>query len=501
MKKSGPSRARKPTTVLDSHDAHANTRAAVGSGVRWTAPTQVTIQVVQLGSVLILTRLLTPAEFGLVALVTVVTGFFEQVLGDTGTTVALVRNPTITQGLASSVLYWNLLIGAMTCAFLAVWGGTIAEWLGDADAGDLLRALGVLAVVNSLAHVPTALFRRYFQFRRLSMVNLVNTIVTAATSISLAATGWGAWSLVIGTITGSTVALALAWALSDWRPSFYFSRSELGEISGFSTNLSVQNIFGYASYAGDRFIIGKFIGTTSLGYYGLANRLMRYPVQTTAQTYREVVFPNLARLQNNHKAMVMAYQRALTGIAFIIFPICGTVAAVAQPLIGVALTDEWRPTSSILALIAVTAALQAIASTTGSLYNARGRADLSLRWQVGSSIVLVICYSIGARWGVVGVAAGFLIGTALLTPLAFAIPLRLVDAKLAKVMRGTIEIGVGAIVAALVANGVVRVIDGNGGSEFVQLLGGLGASAATYGLYVLALRPPVLKDLRALLKR
>ncbi len=94
-------------------------------------PVQVGIQVIRIGSVLVLTRLLSPEDFGLVALVTVVTGFFERVLGDTGTTVAMVRIPRLTQGLASSVFFWNLSIGAMTTTFLVVWAAPIARLLGD----------------------------------------------------------------------------------------------------------------------------------------------------------------------------------------------------------------------------------------------------------------------------------------------------------------------------------------------------------------------------------
>jgi PST family polysaccharide transporter len=497
-------RGREPTAIIDSHatvGAEQTPTRTMATGVRWTAPTQVIIQLIQIVSLLVLTRLLTPAEFGLVALATVVTGFFERVLGDTGTTVAIIRLPALTQGLASSVLYWNLLIGAVTCAFFAVWGETIARWLGDAEAGNLLRMLGLLAVVNSLAHVPTALFRRRFQFQRIAIVNLTNTLVTAVASIALALAGAGPWSLVIGTITGSAVALALAWAISEWRPSWYFSRRDLRQISSFSTNLSVQNVFGYASFAGDRFIIGRFIGTTALGYYGLANRLMRYPVQTTAQTFREVVFPNLALLQDDHPRMTDTYRRSLNGIAFVIFPICCTIAAVAQPLIGVALSDEWRPVSSILGIIAITAGLQAVGSTTGSLYNARGRADLSLRWQVGSSLVLVACYSVGAQYGVVGVAWGFLIGTAALTPLSFAIPLHLIGARITFVLRGVVHAGLAAGAAAIAGHGVARLVDEAGGIELAQLVAGTCVSVGLYLLYALLARPGYFRDSKAVLRR
>ena len=413
----------------------------------------------------------------------------------------MVRVPRLTQGLVSSVFYWNLSIGAMTTAFLVVWASPIARLLGDADATGIVRGLGLLALVNSFMHVPNALFRRRMQFRQLALVNTVNVAVTAACSLGLAFAGVGVWSLVLGTITGSAVGALLAWAIVRWRPSRHFSRSTMSEISGFSTSLSIQNLFGYASYAGDRFIIGRFIGTTQLGYYGLANRLMRYPVQTSAQTYRDVVFPSLARMQSDHKAMASTYERSVSGIAFLLFPVCATVMAVGQPLVAVALGPRWAPTADIIGLIALTSALQAVTSTTGSLYNARGRADLSLRWQIGSSIFLVVAYSIGSIYGVVGVAWGYLIGTALLTPLAFWIPLRLIGASLFQVTRGAMAAGAAAGAAALAANGVVRLLAAQESSSFVQLLAGCVVSLAMYGLYAVVFRPRAARDLLAMVRR
>ncbi len=204
---------RSPDYVIDEHppDGGGGRRAgrAVGSGVRWMGPTQVGMQLIRIGSMLALTRLLTPQDFGVVALVTVVTGFFERVLGDTGTTVAMVRVPRLTQGLASSVFFWNLSIGAMTTALLMVWASPIARLLGDPDATGIVRGLGFLALVNSFMHVPNGLFRRRMQFRHLALANVTNVSVTAIVSLALALSGVGVWSLVIGTIAGSAVGVAL----------------------------------------------------------------------------------------------------------------------------------------------------------------------------------------------------------------------------------------------------------------------------------------------------
>ena len=124
-------------------------RGGMGSAVRWMGSVQVGTQVIRVLGTVGLARLLTPADFGLVALVSVIAGMFEQVLGDTGTTSALVRHDRLTQRLASSVLFWNLMVGATTTLFFVVAARPLATLLGDVDATGVARVIGCLAFVNA----------------------------------------------------------------------------------------------------------------------------------------------------------------------------------------------------------------------------------------------------------------------------------------------------------------------------------------------------------------
>ena len=487
--------------VLDRHEGDDRVGRAIGSGVRWMGSTQVAGQAIRIVMVLVLTRLLTPSEFGLVSLVMVVTGFFDRVLGDTGTTSALVRHPTLTRGLASSIFWWNLAIGACTSLAFVVLAAPIAHLLGQPDASDLVAVAGLSAFINAFGHVQRGLLRRTRRFNRLAIVNMANATGTAGCSIGFALAGWGAWALVVGSLCGSAVSVVLAWVVSGWRPSFRFSREALGEIRGFSVNLSVQNLFGYLTFAGDRFIVGRFIGTTALGYYGLANRLLRYPLQTSAQTYREVVFPTLARLQHDDKAMLKTYRRTVNGIAIVLLPVCFTIAALADPLVRAVLGEQWIPATDVIAIMALVGALQSLTTTTGSIYLAKGRTDLSLRWQMFSGAFMMASYSIGAIWGVEGVAWGFFVGIALLTYPSFAIPLRLIGARPRQVLGSvvpTAAVSVGAAVCGAVAS---RAVENAGSGAWTQLIAGVAACAALLGIYIVVLRPRAIRDLLSVVRR
>jgi PST family polysaccharide transporter len=492
-----------PADVIDTHRgesrADGGSSGAMGKGARWIGLSQTVIQVLRVVTTLVLTQLLTPAEFGIVALVTVVSGFFERVVGDTGTSSAIVQRPTLTHGLASSILFLNLGIGFLTSLLFFVAATPISILLGSSDTIGFVRVVGLLAFINSFTYVPQALFRRTLQFQKLATANLANAAVTGFTSIGFAVADFGAWSIVYGNLSGSVVGVIVAWALGSWRPAWYFSRSDLADISTFSAYLSAKNLFGYITFAGDRFVVGRLLGVTDLGFYGLANRLMRYPTQIVAQTYRSTVFPGLARLQDDIEATANAYRRSVSTIALLVFPLSVAVAAVAEPLVSLALPPAWEPVAPVLAIIACTSGLQAVAGTTGSLYTARGRTDLAFRWQVGSSIVYMICYLLGALWGVSGVAGGYLVGTLILIYPAFAIPLGLINVSVRPVLGEATVTATVAAVSGAGAYGVVQLLAGRGLADLLQIVAGLAVIGLGFGLYILFGRPTAFKDLLGLL--
>ncbi len=477
-------------------------RGGMGSAVRWMGSVQVGTQVIRVLGTVGLARLLTPADFGLVALVSVIAGMFEQVLGDTGTTSALVRHDRLTQRLASSVLFWNLMVGATTTLFFVVAARPLATLLGDVDATGVARVIGCLAFVNATTYVQTGLFRRTLQFKKVATANLVNVSVTMGATLVLAALGWGAWALAVGTVTGSAAAAALTWIWSDWRPSLHFSWNDLTPIRGFSARLSLQNFFTYSIQVGDRFLVGRLLGVTDLGYYGMANRLLNYPLQTSAQTFREVVYPNLARIKDDDEAMRTTYRRTVGGIALVMVPLCLTIAAVAGPMVHVVLGRQWIPAIPLISIIAVVGALQSLTTTTGPIYIAKGRVDLLLRWSSFSCVVLLGCYLVGARWGVTGVGLGFLAGITVLTYPAFRIPLRLIDARPSYLLGAVAGPVLCAVAGAGAAFATVRAFAAADRPEWVALLAGLGVSGVvTVGLLAV-LRPPAWRDgLTVLMRR
>ncbi len=467
---------------------------AIGSAVRWVASVQGGSQVIRLLGTIGLARLLTPADFGLVSLVMVITNMVERVLGDTGTTSALIRHDHLTQRLASTVFYWNLVVGAATTLLFVVAARPMAMLLGDRDAAGVARVIGCLALVNATTYVQTGLFRRTLQFKRLAGINIVNLTVTMGSSLGLAAMGWGAWALAVGTLTGSASAAMVVWVWSDWRPSRHFAWIDLEPIRGFSVRLSAQNLLNYFARVGDRFVVGRLLGVTDLGYYGMANRLINYPLMACTQTGREAIYPNLVRIKHDAAALRVMYRRTLAGIALVMLPICLTTAAVADPLVHVVLGELWVPAIPLISIVAVVGALQSLTVTTGPIYLVLGRVDLLLRWSIISCVVLLLGYLAGAHWGVTGVGLGYLGGTVVLAYPAFRIPLRLIDARpsyLFGALLGPVACAAAGSAAAYLS---VRAFAAAGRPDWVTLLAGVGISGVVTGAALLLVRPEALRD-------
>jgi PST family polysaccharide transporter len=490
--------------VVDRHDAEAakgSTGKVARRGARAMGASHVVTQVTRVVSTIALAKLLTPEVFGIVSLVTVITGFFERFLGDTGTSVAVVREPELTQRLASSVFWFNVGLGTVTTGGFVLLGGPIANLMGEPTADNYVRALGCMALINALSYVQQALLRRFSRFGALAISTYGNVAVTAGLSVALAAWGFEVWALVVGNLAGSLIGVVLLWFLSSWRPSFHFARTDLNQIRKFSANMTAFNFFGYFVNTGDRLIVGRLLGTTALGYYGMSNRLLRYPVQSGVRPFREVVLPMLSRLQDDHRALGQVYLRSVAALAFVLLPTTVTISVLADPLVRGVLGPQWVPATPVISIIALTAALQSLTTTTGSLYAVTGRSDIWLWWGVGSAIVTIACYAIGANWGIEGVAWGFLAGIALLTYPAFKIPFRLIGLQVRQLLRSIAPV-IGATGVSAAATAVVSTwLASRNAAALVQLFGAASVGGLVYIGIMVVLRPQSLGDVISLARR
>jgi len=473
------------------HSATSSVRASAS----WLAASKGFQLALRVLTSLVLARLLVPRDFGLLGLVGVLMVFLQRTVGESGTTHALVQRHEVSGRLASSVFWFNLLVGGtITAAFLAA-AHELSVLLGDPDAADVLRGMAVTFVFGSMVKVPQAMLRREMRFGAIAGLGLVNAIVTGAIAIPLAALGHGVASVVIGQVAATVVEAVLTFAIAGWRPTAGFHRDEMRHVNGFARNLTVFNFVAYIADAGDKFLVGRFVGTAALGIYNLPYRLLFAPITALAQVVREIFLPRFSRRQDDTDAIATEFLRGVGALALVTFPLCAITAALASPLVDTALGPKWHEAGPVLSVMAVVALLQSVLNTGSVLLTARGRTDVLLRWGLIAGVSNLVAYLIGVQWGVMGMATSFLVVTVVLAYPAMALPFREIGAPVRRLLEPLGPITLATVLLAAAAVGARVVAERSGLGDLPVVLLGTIAGCAGFGLGLLWLKPPAIDDL------
>lgn len=447
-------------------------------------------QLLRFGTSVMLARLLSPRDFGVVAVALVITAFLDQVK-DVGTASAIVQRRTVNDGLLSAVFVLNCLLGLLACAFLVLMAGPLASLLGSPGSAPIIRVFGLATLVTSFGNVHMSLLKRAMRFNTIAVLSVTAAVVSTVVSIAVALAGMTYWALVLGPTAAAVVSTALLWRVDAWRPRSRVNLSELRSIWSFGSNVFLTNILYLAWSQIDKVIISRAAGGTALGTYTMAQRFVTTPTSALSSVIGEVTFPAFSRRQDDDEALWNGFRRASAVIALVTFPVLLGAAAVAAPLVRVVLGPQWEPLIPVLWILAPVGALQSITLTCPQLLLAKGRSDWSLRWGIVYLVVLGGCELLFARWGSVGVAAGFGLGIALLTPFTLKIVLSTIGAKVGDFAKQMAPYAVMALVMAAAAFVTTRCV---GPTAVVQLACGVTVGVAVYGGLALLLRPPALQD-------
>jgi PST family polysaccharide transporter len=447
----------------------------------------------------VLAHFIAPADFGLLGLVTVVTGLLDRTVSDSGLVNALVHRLEVPKSLASSVFYFNIATGALIAASLALAASPLASLVGTARAVDVFRGLSITFLIAGFTHVPEAMLRRSFRYGSLALSGGINALFTGLTAIPLAIAGHGIASLVIGSIVGVTAEAVSGFALSRWRPHLHFRLSEVRSLSSYSGHYTAFHFVNYFSDSGDKFVVGRFVGQAALGFYSVPYRLVYAPILALAQVFRDLFFSVFVRKQHDPEGIGREYIRAVSMLAALTFPFCALISALGTPIVTVVLGREWIPAGPIVTVMSLVVLLQSVLVTTGLLLTATGRTNVLLRWGLGSGIAMMVCYSVGAFWGTMGVATGFLIGTILLTYPAIAIPFRYLGCSVWTLTRALVPAAIATAAGAAVAVAARVALEARDARPITVMLIGLVLGSVTYLGVLLVQKPRIVDDARLLL--
>lgn len=449
------SRARGGVGVIDGY------RERALSAVKWSVSGDIAEQAIRLTFGVALARLLSPRDFGLIAMLTALTQIAGSI-SDLGLGEALVQRRELIEAHRSSV-FWVMLLGgcALTVA-LILCAPAIATFYGVKELAPLAVVLSVLFVLDAIGAVPRAILARRLDFRITAWLQCAAAILAGACAVTLAWRGFGVMSLAANLLMTAALESLLLFGVSAWRPRFEFRVAALRELFGFGAYRLVARMLNYSASPIDQLLIGKFLGSGALGLYVRAYNLMRLPVLNVSRAIVRVMFPSLALIQHDAARVREVYLRTTAAVALATFPMCLGLFAAAEPLVIGVLGPHWRETVPILRILSLAGLVQSITTLAGTLYLSHGRADLQLRLVGLERLSTIAAIVVGRHWGILGIATAYVLSTVLnaLLTLYFAarlirLPMRAIFAHVSPVfLAGTVMTAIVLGVAASVASGL-----------------------------------------------
>lgn len=467
--------------------------SAVFSGVRWTSAGQIALESIRILVSVVLARLLEPADFGLVSMGMVVTGFLV-VIQYLGTSGVIIQRKELPDRLLSSLFWLNAGFGLLLTIGLFIAADPLSSLFHRTDVAPIIRVLGVSFVVTAIGAVPSSLLNRRMQFDIIAKVSFVAAIAQAITGVGMAYAGYGPWALVMSTLVSSVVSSIGYWTRTRWFPSFTFDWLAIKSHKKMMLNLTFGNLVSYMVNDADKFIIGRWLGDVTLGYYTMASRFCLYPPNTIVPIVTRVLYPSYSRLQDDDEGMRKLLLRASGGIGFITIPLMTGLAVLSAPFVYVVLSDKWQASIELIAFLAPIGILQSVSSGSNGVMLAKDKTHWVLWTSTIKGVTIIMALLAGIPWGMRGVAIAYLLVSLPLSMMSYFVAGKLINLPFWKPYLGLRPYIVGSLVMAAVAIGVKFAFEQLGLPMSVQLVCASIAGAITYIAMMLWLRPPAVLD-------
>ena len=385
------------------------------SALRWSFIGQVSYIVLYFTFNLILSRILSPTDFGVYAIVNTFIIFFS-LIKDFGLGNYLITTKDISKQLCDTIFYSNLLFTTLLCLIILLVSPYIALFYQDPRLTVLIRLSALTFIIDAICTVPNAMLIRKMDFFRLFILKVSSISLAGVSAIILALSGWGIYSLVLQAILISLLSGLVLFYFYPYLPGANFERSRLKAIGRFSLPLFFDQFIQYFSRNLDNLIIGRLFGPFSLGLYNRAYTIMQMPLQNISSSVSSVLLPVLSSSVGDLDRLSAIYRKAISGIAFISFPLMGYVFVYAHEVIYFLYGSKWAGVSDILMIFSIVGMLETIIVPSGTLLMSSGKTFQLLKFSTSLRVVIISMIVIGSFFSTIGIALCYMIATILITP-------------------------------------------------------------------------------------
>ncbi len=469
-------------------------------GFLWVVASQAGLQLTRAVVAIIVARQLTPAEYGLAALALVFASLVL-VFSDLAMGASLIQRKVLS-AVDRDTAFWITVVGGVIFTGVGyLLAGPIASLYGEPEAKPLLMALSATFVISALGATQQSLMLRDMDFRRIEVLPMFGAVAGGVAGVALAVTGAGAWAIICQQLAAVTATTLLVWVRSQWRPRFAFSMQSLRDLGGFSAYMLGHRMLFYLQSNADRFLIGRFLGTASLGVYAVSYNTIVQPAARLGGPLQRVFSPAFSRIQDEPERIAATWARVSRILAAMTVPALAGLIVVAPDFVPVVLGEHWNSAVPVVQVLALVGIVQALQSLHMDILMARGRGKTILRFSIVMCGAHMIAFIAGLNFGVEGVAVSYALSTLLVETFLTVLAARALGVSpfvFLRAIGGAFQAALGMCAAVILVR--VALINADVAAA-PRLAICIAVGALVYGVLLLWREPELLRDVRGIIAR
>lgn len=458
-------------------------------GFTWSAIDRIGFQLLQVITLVILSRLLQPEDFGLIAIVTFFTSIGNALI-DSGFTAAIIQKASITNKDLNTAFIFNLAVAIVVYVFFFILAPFIAAYYHEPRVTATTRAICLMNLFSALGIVHLARLNRDINFKAVAKVNLAAALSSGILAVSLAFMGYGVWALVMQTLLFYSVQCILLWKTDRWRPQLQFDLFSFKQLFNYGYKLLSASLLEIAFQNIYTLIIGKRFSQFTLGIFSQSRRLTDVPANTASSIVQQVIFPAFSKIQHDNEEIRHRFAQSLRLLSFFIFPSMFFLAVVSKPIVYIFLTAKWGDAIPFLQVFFITNMLLCIHIANLNILKIKGRTDLYLRAEVYKKITGIVLIIGGLYFGIVGLMVSWVLNYVISYFINAWYCNNLIEFTLLEQIRAMLPSLSCTVIAGLLSYYLIQFMH----NLWIQMLGGLGLCIVFYFLCAYIFRLKALQE-------
>lgn len=380
-----------------------NKTESILTSSKWVFSRLVLVQIFNLFAISIIARKLSPEEFGLVAIATILITFLNNVITQ-GVSQFVIFDRKENEERLNSAFWLNLFISFFICALGFFLAPVISDFYNEPDIQIIINLLLLRVPFESAIVIIDASINKKLQFKILEKRDIFVQLFSISISILMALTGFGVWSLVFPSIISVFIKFSITFYITVWKPKLSFNTSHWREIIPYSSKIIASSVINFFISEGDTLVIGKILGSYSLGIYNLSWRASNLVSRNIVSLINKISFPYIAKSVSNYKEVLLKINKIFRMLSFITFPILFLLIVLAEDFILGVYGPQWKPSILPFQILLIFAIRYCVGSPIGFVFKAIGRPDINLKIELSIIPFYIPAVIFGSSYGIIGVA-------------------------------------------------------------------------------------------------